>query len=253
MNKEKIDCLKQVKVLYVEDEDETRAELHEFLKRRVGKIYPGQDGQEGLELYKEHEPDIIIADLFMPKMGGMEMVREIKAVGKNPGVIITSAISDVNVILRAVDIGIDKYIVKPIDIDQLLEALVPLAEKAIEGRKESTVMSSDYKKKLEDEIKRVFAAFLKSATGKGPKDVSVFLSERTVEITAYDVLTPFEKSILENSQNVVSIKQNRELFYDAKAEKICRLVEEILGRKTTLEKVFTDVEKGTNRIVVSVL
>lgn len=253
MNKEQVDYLKQVKVLYVEDEDETRAELYEFLKRRVGKIYVAEDGAAGLEMYRENSPDIIIADLFMPRLSGVDMVRKIKKEGHNPGVIITSAIDDVNVILRAVDVGIDKYIIKPIDINQLLEALAPLASKIVEERKEIPAMSVDYKKKLEDEIKKVFAGFLKSSTGKGPKDVSVFLSEHAVEVTAYDVLTAYEKSILENSQNSVVIKQNRDLFYHAKAPDICKLIEGILERKVKLEKVCTDVEKGVNKIMISIL
>lgn len=253
MNRESSECLKQIKILYVEDEAETREELHEFLKRRVGKIFVAPNGKAGLDLFHEHRPDIIIADLFMPELGGVEMVKAIKAEGYNPGVIITSAMGDVEVILRAVDAGIDKYIIKPIDIKKLLEELIPLAERLVAGRKECHSINGDFKKKMEDEIKKNFAAFLKTATGKGPKDVSVFLADPTIEIIAYDVFTPFEKSILENIENSAIIKQNRDLFYDTKAKEVSQFIEKVIGARVEITKIVTDVDKGSNKIILSIL
>lgn len=143
--------LKEMKVLYVEDDQSTAEELSQFLKRRVGKVYLANDGQQGLELFEEHRPDIIIADLFLPKIGGIEMVKAIRQKGFKTPVIITSAVSDSNVILSAVDAGILKYLLKPIRTTELLKELTELAEKL----SETASRSSDYffpnKKELESD------------------------------------------------------------------------------------------------------
>jgi YesN/AraC family two-component response regulator len=245
--------LQEIQVLYVEDEKETREELHEFLKRRVGKIYPAKNGLEGLELYQQYKPDIIIADLFMPEIGGIEMVRKIKSDGSNPDVIITSAINDVNVILSAVDVGIDKYIVKPINIQELIQELSRLAEKKISRSTDKFAYIIENKKQLEDAIKKDFASFLKTFTGKGPKDVKVFVHNGVVELTAYEVLTPLEKSILDKSLNIAIIEQYRRLFFSVQEAALCKIIFNNLLREVRLTEVSVDTEKDINRIVFSIL
>ena len=119
--------LEKVKVLYVEDDDNARDALASMLKRRVGRLFTARDGAEGLSLFQTYQPEIIIADLFMPNMGGVEMIRQIKAAGHKPFVIITTAVSESKVILDAVDVGIDKYIVKPLDLSALMDELALMA------------------------------------------------------------------------------------------------------------------------------
>ena len=108
------EMLKNMKVLYVEDDPQAREELLEVLKRRVGKVFAGENGKQGLELYLDHEPDIVIADLYMPEMDGLEMIRQIRAAGHAPEVIVTSAVEDANTIIGAIDAGVTKYILKPV-------------------------------------------------------------------------------------------------------------------------------------------
>ena len=110
MNTDEI--LKNMKVLYVEDDEEAREELTDVLKRRVGKVIVGENGKRGLELYNDFLPDIIIADFYMPEMDGIEMIRRIRRQGADPAAIVISAVSEVNIILSAIDVGIDKYILK---------------------------------------------------------------------------------------------------------------------------------------------
>lgn len=253
MSKIENQILSRIKVLYVEDEEETREELHEFLKRRVGKVYVASDGEMGLELFEENMPDVVIADLFMPKMGGIDMVKAIRAKGYNPDVIIISAINDVNVILSAVDAGIQKYLVKPVDVKKLLDELNPMAEKIVSKRANDVYFSIDKKKIIEDEIKKSFAAFLKQFTGKGPKEVCVFLTETQIELLAKEILTTFEKSLLDNFQNYAIIKQNRDLFYDVKAEEILNSISQIVERKVEIAKTSIDVKKDTIKIIFNII
>ena len=95
MNTDEI--LKNMKVLYVEDDEEAREELTDVLKRRVGKVIVGENGKRGLELYNDFLPDIIIADFYMPEMDGIEMIRRIRRQGADPAAIVISAVSEVNI------------------------------------------------------------------------------------------------------------------------------------------------------------
>ena len=83
-NKDFFYNLKKLSLLYVEDDDNTREELEYFLQNKVEKLYVAKNGQEGLELFKEHENeiDLIITDVNMPILNGLDMVKEIKKINK---------------------------------------------------------------------------------------------------------------------------------------------------------------------------
>lgn len=80
-----------LKVLYVEDEIIVREPFAEMLSRRVQKVYTAENGEQGLKLYQEFKPDIIITDIKMPVMDGLTMVDRIRATDKQIPVIITTA------------------------------------------------------------------------------------------------------------------------------------------------------------------
>ena len=117
----------QIRVLYVEDDEGIRDELTIFLKRFIKDITVAKNGKEGLELYKEVQPDIIITDLRMPVMHGMEMIKEIKKLNPDVQVIVTTAHNDSGFLIEAMELGLDRYILKPVDVKILLDALVKLA------------------------------------------------------------------------------------------------------------------------------
>lgn len=124
-----------VSVLYVEDEPLTRAVFARILERKVSDLYQAENGEEGLELFKIHRPDIVISDVRMPVMDGIEMSRRIKSLEGNSKIIITTAHSDASVLLNSIDAGIDKYILKPVDVEILFSALENCAETIMLERK----------------------------------------------------------------------------------------------------------------------
>ena len=124
-----------VSVLYVEDEPLTRAVFARILERKVSKLYQAENGEEGLELFKMHRPDIVISDVRMPVMDGIEMSRRIKTLEGSSKIILTTAHSDASVLLNSIDAGIDKYILKPVDVEVLFSALESCAETIMLERK----------------------------------------------------------------------------------------------------------------------
>jgi YesN/AraC family two-component response regulator len=113
----------ELKVLYVEDEDDIRERLSKFLKRRVKELYIAKNGKEGLETYKITQPDIVVTDIQMPIMDGLDMAENIKKIKPEQIVIVTTAFNEEEIISRAMDIGIDEYLFKPISRDSLVKIL----------------------------------------------------------------------------------------------------------------------------------
>ncbi|MBF0608511.1 MAG: response regulator [Magnetococcales bacterium] len=114
---------KQYSLLYVEDEDNVREGLVRFLQRRFKTVYVGRDGQEGLEQFKSHRPDIVITDIQMPVMDGLEMLSAIKEISTSTPVIITTAFNEIPYLMKAIELHVDSYIKKPIVKEDIISAV----------------------------------------------------------------------------------------------------------------------------------
>jgi signal transduction histidine kinase len=115
----------KVTILCVEDDPATR----NLLTLAVSMKFPGvglhfaENGKIGLELFREYAPDIVITDINMPVMDGIQMAREIKALNPETIIIVVSAYSDKPYLLNAIEIGIDHYVLKPIDHHRLFAVI----------------------------------------------------------------------------------------------------------------------------------
>ena len=107
------------KILFVEDEPEIRFELKRFLHRYSREVFIASNGEEGLDLFKKHMPDIVITDIKMPKMNGIDMAKKIKKLSPNQTIIFTTAHSDNSYFLEAIEMQVDGYILKPVDLGLL--------------------------------------------------------------------------------------------------------------------------------------
>lgn len=124
---------KELTLLLVEDEDSIRESMQEVFSSVFQKVISASNGDEGLKKFKKFSPDIVIADIMMPIMDGLEMSKQIKEVSKNTPVIILSAYSEKERLLKAIDVGIDKYVIKPIDMDELFVVLEQIVKTKIIG------------------------------------------------------------------------------------------------------------------------
>lgn len=118
-----VDLMKSISVLYVEDDEDIRRNLSEFLRRRVGKLYTAANGQEGLDLWRQYQPEVVVTDIMMPVMGGLRMAELIQQENPSVPMIVTTAFNETEFFLKAIDLGIDKYVIKPINTDLLLQAI----------------------------------------------------------------------------------------------------------------------------------
>ncbi len=115
-------------LLYVEDDEIIRKNAVEYLQNYFKEVYQTKDGLEALEVYRTKKPDIIITDIEMPRLNGLDMAKKIRKEDKTTPIVITTAFTDTHYLMQAVELQLIKYIVKPVSSKKLNEALKLLSE-----------------------------------------------------------------------------------------------------------------------------
>ena len=115
-------------LLYVEDDEIIRQNAVEYLSSYFKEVFQAQDGEIALKIYREKKPDIIITDIEMPRLSGLDMAKKIRKSDKSTPIIVATAFTDTSYLLRAVELQLIKYLTKPISSKKLKEALSLVAE-----------------------------------------------------------------------------------------------------------------------------
>lgn len=112
--------MEKTKILIIEDESHLAQGLKLHLELASHQVIWAKDGVEGMALWQEHRPDLVILDLMMPKKDGFQVLEEIRAVDDKLPILILSARSTVQDKIRALKKGVDDYLAKPFDSQELL-------------------------------------------------------------------------------------------------------------------------------------
>jgi len=112
-------------MLVVEDDKEASAYLSRLIAKRLPDclLYLAENGQRGMELFEAHRPDLVVTDINMPVMDGIEMASRIKALDPGVQIIAITAKSDTHFLVNAIKIGISRYVLKPIEMGNLFESV----------------------------------------------------------------------------------------------------------------------------------
>jgi CheY-like chemotaxis protein len=138
--------LNDVSVLYVEDNIKLGDKATHFFEKLFYKVYQARNGRDGLELFLKHRPQIVVTDIEMPEVNGLEMAKQIRDVDKDVKIIITSAYDDKEYLLKTIDIGITGYMIKPIPIGDITQTLYKLAQE-LQDKKNKEIFN-DYLYKI---------------------------------------------------------------------------------------------------------
>ncbi|MCR8679057.1 MULTISPECIES: response regulator transcription factor [Campylobacter] len=122
------EILKSLTILFVEDDNDVKSWVSKSIDGVFKNLILAKNGDEGLKKFKKYNPDIVITDIVMPIIDGLEMTKQIKSISKSTPVIVLSAFSDEDRLLGAIDAGVNKYLIKPVGIDELLEIIYKFAK-----------------------------------------------------------------------------------------------------------------------------
>ncbi len=171
MNKQKFSSLT---LLIIDDNRQTREQFVEVLEIYFKNIVSAQDGCDALEKIEADIPDIIISDIKMPCLNGISLIKQVKNETYQPIVILTTAFSDKEYLLEAIDIKVDAYLIKPINIKQLFEKI----DNAVDSFKN---INLKYKKLSI----REYQVFLDLAAGLKPSEIAQQYNLKSKTISTY--------------------------------------------------------------------
>lgn len=150
--------LKSKTILIVEDEKTIRENLASMLKFFFKDVYTAIDGYDGLDKYELYLPDIVMTDLKMPNMGGFDLLEELIKRDSKSYKIIVSAHTDKELLFKAIEEGVNKYLVKPVTEDELFETfeaylkLLAKIEPEVIKLDENIYLENDKKSLIVDEV-----------------------------------------------------------------------------------------------------
>lgn len=168
MNSEKIrtvhDLTWDLNVLYVEDEPDIRNKTSDILSIFFKSIIIKENGQEGLEIFKNKNIDIVITDIRMPVMDGLEMISEIRKIDSNVPIVITTAFGDQEYFIRSIDLKVDKYLIKPIDEERALDVLESIGRLMDDRKKARELELRQIQEKMNQLSEKIVAEITDSYT-----------------------------------------------------------------------------------------
>jgi len=146
------DKTKKLTVLFIEDDESFKDETTDIFNMLFYEVITQSDGKKGLDKYKnffdkkQKYPDIVISDINMPNLNGIELTKEIYKINPNQKIIIISAYNDSDNLIELINIGVDKFILKPFNIDNLFEVLnniITSTREPIEEKDSNTIELKD--------------------------------------------------------------------------------------------------------------
>lgn len=110
---------KEVKLLCVEDEPDVADWFLRHFSKIIPTVFVARDGAEGFEIFKKEMPDIVITDIMMPSMNGLELSKRIKEISPKTKIIVVTAYGNSEYLMEAIEIGVDRFLTKPLSLEKL--------------------------------------------------------------------------------------------------------------------------------------
>jgi DNA-binding NtrC family response regulator len=140
-----MELTKKTNVLIVDDEKEIRESLQRMLERQEYRVFTAADGEEALKVSQERNIDVALVDIVMPKMDGLEFLRQVHHSNPKIEVIMITGQSTVERCVKAIEYGASSYLLKPAWFNDILDA-ISKAEKTIKSKEGMLAKAIDYSK-----------------------------------------------------------------------------------------------------------
>ncbi|MCD4667798.1 MAG: EAL domain-containing protein [Sulfurimonas sp.] len=141
-------------VLLVDDEEAARIQVNNILILLFDTVYVAKDGAEAFEIYKEKRPDIIITDLTMPRIDGFKLIEIVRTISLKQKIVVMSAHTETEIIVKAIKSSVDGYILKPIEAKQMFETIEKTSI-SLKMEKENELYQEKLKSKIDKQAKQL--------------------------------------------------------------------------------------------------
>ena len=172
------------KILYVEDDPNIRKHISEFLSRYCSQLYACESSEEALKLYKKHQPHILLLDINLPGMSGIDFATEIRKHDKKTRILISTAYTNSEFMLKAIELELTRYLVKPVTSEELISAFEKSLNEIDNEKNIELGNGYTYNKKTTSIIKNHQSTLLR----KKESEILEFFIEREGEVVRYDIL-----------------------------------------------------------------
>ncbi len=228
----KKEILAGISILYVEDENDVREFTSKLLSSLVKKVYTAENGLVGLETFIENKNDIdlIVTDINMPKLDGLDMCIKIKEYNDSIPIVVTSAHNDPDFLKRAIDVGVSAYAMKPIDLYQLVDSIIKAVEPLVLKR-ELEDLNVSLETRVDQEIKKI-----KSILDAQDNIVIVVNKEKITNVNKKF----FEFFEVNNLEDFVS---KHEIFYDCFQDQYGFITKETLINEDSWIEYIKDLQE----------
>ena len=146
------ELVKDFKVLYAEDDLKLHNEVKTFLEKIFNYLDCVMNGEEAFSLYQKNHYDVVITDIQMPKMNGIELVKKIKSINKKQVIIITSAHNETNYLIELINLGITMFLLKPLRFMEIIEIIGTIAKDFHNKRELKRLQFKEIRQDAMDEI-----------------------------------------------------------------------------------------------------
>lgn len=186
--------MRDVKILLIEDDSVTRHSLQRVMHKEGYEVLAAEDGYEGLNLFRTEKPDVVVTDLKMPRVDGMEIMYTVKHLAPETDVILITAHGDYNTAITALRQGALDYLKKPVDLEQLIVTLGHARQRVAERRRlaiKTSIMILEDDDRSRENLKRVFEkeGYETFVGADGEEGLHLF-SEHKIDILLVDIEMP---------------------------------------------------------------
>lgn len=226
---------KNITILYVEDEDQIRSVVQSVATRLFKKFLTASNGQDGLDIFKENKDsiDLIITDINMPKLNGIDMAYAIKEINPDIPIIITTAHNEKDFLHEAIKIGVSAFVLKPMD----MKILITTIQKTIQPILLKKQLEEEHKQHLEERVQSAKFA----ATGKLAAGITHEINTPLTYIKANFEMMGYDVDDLQDSKEKNNIIKSMDKINDG-----IRRIENIVGSMREMAQYSTGKKEDAN-------
>lgn len=209
------EVLKKYTICYVEDDLNIQSNMKELLEYSFNKVYVASDGREGFELYKKVNPDVIMLDINLPFIDGLTLAKKIRQMDKKIKIVILTAYTDKEKLLKATELNLIKYLVKPINPIEFDKVLETLSQELMEESKNCHLLENGIRWDSDTKTLYQYDKELPLSV-KEQRLLELFIKNANSEVTFEDIMArvwieDFDKEISINSVKAIVSRLRKKL------------------------------------------